>query len=45
MKFALIAVGLLAIICHVPPAFGRAGGMHAEDPWNPQHIARLGRMF
>ena len=38
MKFALIAVGLLAIIGQVPPAFGRAGGIHAEDPWNPQHI-------
>ena len=41
MKFALIAVGLLAIISQVPPAFGRAGGMHAEDPWNPQHINGL----
>src|SRR5262245_46502583 len=30
MKFALIAVGLLAIIGQVPPAFGRAGGIHAE---------------
>jgi hypothetical protein len=41
MKFALIAVGLLAIIGQVPPAFGRAGGIHAEDPWNPQHINGL----
>jgi len=41
MKFALIAVGLLAIISQVPPAFGRAGGMHAEDPWNPQHVNGL----
>jgi hypothetical protein len=41
MKLALIAVGLLAIISHLQPAFGRAGGMHAEDPWNPQHINGL----
>ena len=41
MKFVLIAVGLLAIISQVPPAFGRAGGIHAEDPWNPQHITGL----
>ena len=41
MKFVLIAVGLLAIISQVPPVFGRAGGIHAEDPWNPQHITGL----
>ena len=41
MKFALIAVGLLAIISQVPLAFGRAGGIHAENPWNPQHITGL----
>src|SRR5262249_39785127 len=41
MKYLLIAVGLLAMISQVPPAFGRAGGIHAEDPWNPQHINPL----
>ena len=38
MKLALIAIGLLTTI---PPAFARGGGMHSEEPWNPQHINGL----
>jgi hypothetical protein len=41
MKLALIAIGLLATISQVPPAFARGGGIHSEDPWNPQHINGL----
>ena len=42
MKFALIAVGLLATsISQASPAFAR-GGVHLLDPpLNPQHINRL----
>jgi hypothetical protein len=40
MKLGLIAIGLLATISQASPAFAR-GGVHAEDPWNPQHIEGL----
>jgi len=41
MKLALIAIGLLTTISQVAPAFARGGGIHSEDPWNPQHINGL----
>ena len=43
MKFALIAVGLLAAsIGQASPAFARGGGLHLLDPpLNPQHINGL----
>jgi len=41
MKLALIATGLIATTSQAPPAFARGGGMHSEDPWNPQHIDGL----
>lgn len=36
MKLAVIAIRLLATTIQASPAFGR-GGLHPEDPWNPQH--------
>jgi hypothetical protein len=41
MKLALTAIGLLAAASQASPAFARAGGIHSEDPWNPQHISGL----
>jgi hypothetical protein len=41
MKLALIAIGLLATTSQASPAFARGGGLHSEDPWNPQHIDGL----
>jgi hypothetical protein len=41
MKSTLIAIGLLAILVQASPAFARAGGLHAENPWNPEHIDGL----
>jgi hypothetical protein len=41
MKHTLIAIGLLATISRASPAFARSGGIHSEDPWNPQHISGL----
>jgi hypothetical protein len=41
MKLALIAIGLIATTSQAPPAFARGGGIHSEDPWNPQHIDGL----
>ena len=40
MKLVLIAIGLLATISQASLAFAR-GGLHSEDPWNPQHIGGL----
>lgn len=40
MKLALIAIGLIATTSQASPAFA-LGGFHAEDRWNPQHIAGL----
>ena len=40
MKLALIAIGLLATTSQASSAFAR-GGLHLEDPWNPQHIGGL----
>jgi hypothetical protein len=41
MKLPLIAIGLLAIASQASLAFARGGGLHPEDPWNPQHIDGL----
>jgi hypothetical protein len=42
MKHILIAIGLLATVSQVSPAFGRGGVIHnLDDPWNPQHIDAL----
>jgi hypothetical protein len=42
MKHTLIAIGLLATVSQVSPAFGRGGVIHnLDDPWNPQHIDAL----
>jgi hypothetical protein len=40
MKLAL-TIGLLAIAGQASLAFARSGGIHSEDPWNPQHINGL----
>jgi hypothetical protein len=40
MKLALIAIGLLVTTGQTSLAFAR-GGVHPEDPWNPQHINGL----
>jgi hypothetical protein len=41
MKLVLIAIALLATASQASLAFARGGGLHAEDPWNPQHIDGL----
>jgi hypothetical protein len=41
MKLALVGIVLLATITQMLPAFARSGGIHIEDPWNPQHINGL----
>jgi hypothetical protein len=41
MNPALFAGALLAMAIQATLAFGRGGGPHAEDPWNPEHISGL----
>src|SRR5262245_58072027 len=41
VKRVLIAIGLLVATSQASPAFARAGGIHSEDPWNPQLISGL----
>src|SRR5262249_61946262 len=37
---AALVVSALALV-GAPSAFARAGGVHPEHPWNPQHIDGL----
>jgi hypothetical protein len=41
MNPALFATVLIATTIQATPAFARGGGLHPEDPGNPEHISGL----